>query len=169
MAPRCTDYRISAATAREMKGVVLLPADMRLIFLRRYAEQHGADALAQLFAQFIGMANSVVENNREMIELLGITHGGDHPYTAEKYNLPTIFGALCGVELAEGVNPRGACAGCAFRIGTCANQSPVTTIDADWCGRDGGHDFLCHERLNDKGTPTTRCVGFARKQKGVAA
>ncbi|OWK35167.1 hypothetical protein FRUB_10009 [Fimbriiglobus ruber] len=95
----------------------------------------------------------MVENNREMAELLLITEGGLSPDEAAKANLPTLFGALGGILLTEGVDQAKTCGGCAFRLGTCANQSPSTTCDADWCSHPGEQDFMCHEDLDDQGNP----------------
>lgn len=169
-----TDYAMSDHEADQLKGIALLPHDIRREALALYASSHGRDALINLFSQFIGMANSVVANSREMAELLLITEGKLHPYEAEKVNTPTIFGALCGVSLANGVNQKKTCGGCAYRLGTMANQSPSTTSDADWCIEDGWHgaqpyDFLCHERLDEKGNPTTVCLGHAQRKKQCSA
>jgi hypothetical protein len=108
------------------------------------------------------MANSVVANCREMAELLLITEGGVNPYAAEKINMPTLWGALGGVTLAEGINQSLTCMGCAFRLGTIANQSPITTLDADDCGNPGEPEFFCHEDLNEAGQPVRGCSGFAQ-------
>lgn len=166
---RAIDYAMSDADTNELKGTVQFPFDLRVLALTQYAEKYGTPAIVNLFAQFIGLANSVVANNREMIELLGIIEGGEHPYTAEKYNLPSIFGALCGVNLANSIDPNRACHGCAYRLGTCANQSPSTTCDADYAAADS-FDFFCHERLDENDKPNTLCIGHAlRKKDRVAA
>lgn len=119
-------------------------------------------AVARLFSEFIGLAKSTVENCREMAELLLITEGNVQPTQAEKINMPTLVGALNGVRLADGVSEEGLCAGCAFRLGTVANQSPVTTTDAADCSEIGGQTFLCHEDLDDRGQPFKGCRGFAQ-------
>jgi hypothetical protein len=99
-----------------------------------------------------------------MIELLLIAEGGMHPHEAERVNLPTLFGAPNGVLLAQGVDQTKTCGGCAFRLGTCANQSPSTTCDADWCS--GGEDhFMCHEDLDEAGNPTRKCTGFTQARR----
>lgn len=163
---KAIDYAMTNAQADALKGVALLPADIRKLALDRYIADHGADALAELFAQFIGLANSVVANNRECIELFAIVEGGEHPYTAEKYNLPTIFGALCGVSLANSLTEGEPCVGCAYRLGTPANQSPSTTLDAEWCENEGEPRFHCHEDLNELGEPSRLCVGHALRTRG---
>jgi hypothetical protein len=163
--PRATDYQIDVSTARELMGIVLLPVDIRHEVLRQFRDKHGNGPLLDLFAQFIGLANSVIENNREMAELLLITEGGMDPQTAEKANLPTLFGALNGILLTEGVDQEKTCGGCAFRLGTCANQSPSTTCDADWCSNPGEEDFMCHEALDDQGNPKRKCTGFTQFRK----
>lgn len=165
-AGKALDYSLSRAQAETLAASCLLPADMRVEIIRRYASDHGREGLIDLLAQFIGMANSVVDNNREMIELLGLCEAGEAPNSVEKYNLPTIFGATQGALLAAKVpQDDGMCAGCAFRLGTCANQSPSTTCDADWCGHPGEEPFMCHEELDEKGEPTKGCAGFARLRK----
>ena len=119
----------------------------------------------ELFSQFIGMANSVIENNREMLELFLITECHVHPYTAEKINLPTLFGALNGIEIAERVEESKTCTGCAFRRGTCANQSPITTIDAKDAVEGDIGQFMCHTDLDDNMEPTHKCIGYAQLVK----
>lgn len=100
MSSRACDYRIPADAAEHLKGVVVLPAATRRELLARYVEEHGAAALADLFAEFIGLSNSVVENSRECIEYMGIL--ALHPDPEHRPNLPTVFGALCGVALVNG-------------------------------------------------------------------
>lgn len=158
-----TDYTMTAAQASELAGVVLVPADLRTQALRRYAATHGTDALAELAAQLIGAANSVVANCREMAEILLIDHGV-HPYSAEKVNFPSLYGAMGGVMLASGTKQDGLCHGCAYRLGTVANQCASTTSDALSCAQDA-QDFMCHEKLDSRGNPTKQCVGHARATK----
>lgn len=164
--PAPCDYALTDAQAEAMQAAVLLPADLRRKMLRRLRR----DELVDLFAQFIGLANSVVFNNREMIEIALIVEGKQYPGTASQINLPTIFGALSGVKLAN-ITPAKAktCSGCAYRHATPANQSPVTTCDADW-QRGNGDDFWCHEDMNADGTPSRKCVGhlLAMKVEGKA-
>jgi hypothetical protein len=163
---KACDYRLSLMEADALAVASLLPADMRAEIFRRYAKEHGSEALIQMVSQFVGLANSVVANNREMIELAGIIEGTLHPERSDQINLPTIFGALMGVRLANAVpqNQRGMCGGCAYRLGTPANQSPSTTADAVWCEEPG--QFMCHEDLNAKGEPAHACRGHARATKG---
>lgn len=156
---KATDYTMSIQDAYELKGVTLLPHEFRKQLLRKYAKDHGRDALADLFSQFIGLANSVVANSHEALEMVAITEFGAEPRVAEQINFPSIFGALCGVSLAAGVNQEKTCHGCAFRIGSCANQSQITTCDADWC-LDGDDRFMCHENLDVDEQPTKPCIGY---------
>jgi hypothetical protein len=156
------DYTLSDADADVLKGAALIPVDLRVQLLTRYMREHGDAALLNLFAQFVGVANTVANNCREAAEMLLILEGGMYPHQAEKANLPTIFGALNGVKLANGVRQDKLCDGCAFRRGTPANTSPSTTIDASDCADDGTR-FMCHERhLDAQGEPTQLCVGFAQ-------
>jgi hypothetical protein len=162
---KAQDYQLSDADAETLKGIVLLPDEFRRRLLAKLPK---AD-LVHLFSQMIGLANSVVANNREMIELEGIISGELHPDKAHEINLPTLFGALCGVALANAVDGNKTCGGCAYRLGTPANQSPVTTCDADWCDKGGGHDFMCHEDLDDSGNPKHICRGYAQIVKAARA
>lgn len=158
---KASDYDISSADANELKGAVLLPLEFRLMVLRKYKAERGCDALINLFANFIGMANAVVANTRDAAELLLIIQGDMHPNTAEKINTPSLFGALQGAELANKVDQKKTCVGCAFRKGSLANQSPSTTADVHWCL--GGDDqFMCHEHMDDEGNPTVPCGGHAQ-------
>lgn len=168
-----TDYALTPAARDVLMGATSLPADLRALVLRHFLADHGAEALIEAFAQFIGLANSVVANNREMIEIILICDGGMSDREAEKANLPTVFGALNGLKIAEGLEPAGMCEGCAFRVGAPANQSPCTTVDADHCAEPGEVNFLCHaEGLDDRGEPTRGCAGWAQlraRRKAVAA
>ncbi|AXN23833.1 TPA: hypothetical protein NID51_001914 [Pseudomonas aeruginosa] len=163
MAEPHVDYRISAADAHELAGAVLLPADLRRQVLEKMAAQRDPATMLDLFAQVLGMANAVAENCRAMVELILIERG-EHPHTAEQANLPTMFGALQGVVLAATVNPRGTCACCAYRLGTPANTSPVTTSDAIYCRQELSR-FYCHADLDDQGNPVRTCVGHAKAMK----
>src|SRR6185503_13705551 len=133
LSPKAIDYELSVRDSKELLGVVLLPHEIRLKVLENYRKEHGSQALANLFSQFIGLANSVVANSHDAIELFLIVGKVEHPYQAEKMNWPTIFGALNGVKLAKGVNQEKTCHGCACRLGSLANQSPSTTCDVEWC------------------------------------
>lgn len=158
------DYALTDTQAETLQGASLIPVDLRRKLLRRLRR----DELVELFAQFIGLANSVVANNREMIELAGIISGELHPERAHEINLPTIFGALSGVKAANLVPAEAkTCGGCAYRLGTPANQSPVTTSDVDW-QRGAGDDFWCHEDMNADGSPNRKCIGhlLAMKAEG---
>lgn len=159
---RAQTYSLTHDDAAWLAGACGLPADIRSEAFTSYAALHGIGALANLFAQFIGMANSVVANNREAIELFGIIEGGMSPQQAEKLNLPTIFGACNGAMIAAGIEQKPLCHGCAFRVGALANQSPATTCDADWCSHPGEEPFYCHEDMDEKGDPTKACAGFAQ-------
>jgi hypothetical protein len=160
--PTACDYALASEDADFLKAVSLLPSQERRDLLSRYKQRNGLTALLDVFAQFIGLANSVVTNNREMAELLLITEGGCTERTAESAHLPTIFGALHGAELANQVErPKALCEGCAFRLGTPANQSPITTCDASWSAETDDR-FMCHVRgLDDDGEPTRLCAGYA--------
>ncbi|MCY1533668.1 hypothetical protein D9M68_690080 [compost metagenome] len=155
-----TDYRIAAADAQELLGIVLLPADLRRLALERIAAQRDHAEILDLFAQVLGMANAVAENARAMVELI-LMEEGMHPHSAEKANLPTMYGALQGIVLADGVDPRGTCAGCAYRLGSPANTSPITTLEAEHCRREL-EEFYCHAEMDAQGQPTRRCVGHRK-------
>ena len=159
---RTTEYALTRSQATTLAGATGLPVETREEIFAHYAKVHGAPALASLFAQFMGLANSVVANNRTALEIFGMVNLDGGPYTVEKYNLPTIFGACNGAIIADGVEQEGLCGGCAFRIGTHANQSPVTTCDADYCSHPGEQPFMCHEDMREDGDPKRACVGFAR-------
>lgn len=159
-----TDYSITAADANELAGAVLLPADLRRQVLQRLAGQRDQAEMLDLFAQVLGMANAVAENCREMVELILVTEGGMHPHTAEQANLPTMFGALQGVILANGIDPKGTCRGCAYRLGSPANTSSVTTLDAVSCQENLQH-FFCHAYLDEDGMPIRSCVGHSKAMR----
>jgi hypothetical protein len=155
-------YELCKSDASWLAGAVLMPPDIRQKVFEKYAEENGQARLVNLFVQFVGMANSVVENGRAFLEEVAIIHGDMHPYQAEKLNLPTIYGACRGAEMAHGITQDALCGGCAFRIGTHANQSPTTTCDADACAHPYEQPFMCHEDLDEGGNPTKGCAGAAQ-------
>jgi hypothetical protein len=159
-------YSVTLADAQALAGIVAVPTSVRADLLRAYRAAHGEAALINLFAQAIGMANSVVENNREAIEILGICDGTLHPHSAHQINLPTMLGACQGAQIAR--HAKGMCHGCAFRLGSVANQSPSTTLDAGDCVS-AGTPFLCHDEPDGK--PRRACRGFvtARRRAGAHA
>lgn len=161
--PENTDYSFLPSEAKELMGIAELPHEYRRQLLRKFAKEHTLMALADLFSRFIGMANSVVANNREMLEMYLISEQGMHPYTAEKINLPTIFGALQGCTLVEGIDQTKTCETCAFRLGTPPNQSPVTTTDADWVMSEKDTQFMCHHDMDEHGNPTRKCTGYTQR------
>lgn len=154
------DYAMTPAAAQFLKSVALVPVDVRLKLLARYQREHGAQRLRLLFAEFIGLANSVVANNREAIETVLLEFDIGHPDRPQPINLPTIFGALVGVENAALVDSDAVCAGCAFRLGTWANQCPITASDAHDAAS-GEFVFNCHEDLDESEEPTHRCRAYA--------
>ncbi len=161
-----TDYRMDAASAARLYRVALLPAGGRVAALRVMARELGAHVFVDLVAQFVGLANSVAANASEQAQNLLAEHGV-HPYTAEKINMPTVLGALIGMQLVEGIDADALCHGCAFRRGSIANQCQPTTIDAATCVQPGEPAFMCHERLDGAGQPEVACRGWAQLRRHV--
>lgn len=163
-APASHRYSISPVDADMLQGVATIGGEVRTYLLRQYVENHGVDALIGLFGEFVGLANTVAENAKESA-IVVLINEGIHPYEAEKLNAPTVWGALEGVKLAAGVNPAPTCGGCAFRLGTVANTSPCTTLDAAACVQPGGQNFGCHVEFDAAGDPTHACAGWAQARK----
>lgn len=159
-----TDYTMTPRQAEDMALLANLPLAGRIRGLADYCEQHGVESLVELFAQFVGMANSVADNCRNMTDLVLISELGMHPDRFDSVNLPTIAGACQGVMLAAQCDPAGACEGCAYRIGSMANQSPMATSDAAYMSFDQ-KGFMCHAETDDRGSPTKVCVGHAKAFK----
>lgn len=153
------DYKIDPAIHNNLAAASLGSVGMRRELLRRIQRKHGTGALLEAFAQFMGLANSVVESNRRSITDL-LVECGVH----ESPNMSTILGAFEGIRAA--VSPaRGMCGGCAFRLGTPANQSISTVASAEECLRDGS-TFLCHINGIDKeGRATQPCAGAAKARR----
>jgi len=169
-------YRFSKRDAVILSGIVGLAQNAERETARKTVnevitatlERFSKEQLVDLFRNFIFMGLSVESNARDFMEAYFISETDMHPHDAEKLNLPTLWGALYGVGLAAGVDSNKACEGCAFRLGTHANQSPGTTVDADSCvhGYWSDDPFWCHEDLKD-GQPTKKCVGYALKKSGI--
>lgn len=103
-----------------------------------------------MFAQFIDLANSVVENCAEMSDQFLIEECGAHLDKFTSVNMPTILSALQGVVPANSCDPAGACHGCAYRLGSIANQSPIATSDAAYMAFNS-KCFMCHAHVDDAG------------------
>lgn len=158
------DYDIPTSAVDLLTLATTATGDDREQILIALAQRVGPRHLARLFAQFIGLANSVVANNREMLELHLITELHEHPHTAEKIHLPTVAAALEGIKLAQDVDASKVCHGCAYRLGSVANQSPIATADAAHCAEPGELAFHCHADLDENMQPTKVCVGWAQKR-----
>lgn len=140
---------------------ILLPAKDRMEWL---AEKISPSDLLDVLSNFIGMANSVQENAAEMLNMILLEHGIGHPDRTSNANLATLSGALRGITLSLGTNQKRTCKGCAYRKGTAANQSLVTTSDADYC-IDSNTDFFCHEKVDANGNPVKLCAGHVQAKK----
>ena len=157
-------YKFDKEIREMLMGAVGMPRDVMVEVLEYHLGQKSVGHAIDVLADFIIMARTVVENNREMIEDFLVQEGVLHPHESVKINLPTLFGALNGLALAEGIDENRVCKGCAYRVGTCANQSPVTTCDADW-QQNNSDMFWCHENLKEDGSPTRKCTGFLQQRK----
>lgn len=162
-----TEYSMTPGQALLLSKAAKAPLKDRRAILESYAFTHGHEALLELFSQFVGMANSVAENCREMTDLVLITEMGMNPDRFDSINLPTITGACQGVMLAARCDPTGACHGCAYRMGSIANQSPMATTEAAYMSFHQ-KGFMCHEELDDQLNGTKVCVGHAKAFKNDA-
>ena len=167
MIEAATDYAIAPQDAELLYGIATLPAIERKHALMAFTYRAGPQVIFDLFAQFIGLANSVASNAHEHAGNL-LTEFGVHPHTAEKINMPSILGALNGLVLVPGIDPAPLCHGCAFRKGSIANQCWPTTMDTEHCSEPGEVAFMCHEDIDEKGNPTTGCRGFAQRRVALA-
>jgi hypothetical protein len=147
--------------AVNLAGMAHLDLENRRSALEVYLQINGPRRLVEFTAQLIGMANSVAENCAEMSDQVLIEECGVHPDKFTSVNLPTIIGACQGVQIASKCNPKGACHGCAYRLGSIANQSPITTCDAEFMAHDR-KGFMCHAHLDEQREPTKFCVGHAK-------
>lgn len=162
--PANCEYSMSPDDAMDIAGIAQLDLAMRRLALSAYLEKHGQERLVELLAQFIGMANAVAENCGEMSDQVLIEECGVHPDRFDSVNLPTIIGACQGVLIASKCDPAGACHGCAYRLGSIANQSPITTSDAEYQA-DDRKGFMCHAHLDEHSEPTKVCVGHAKARR----
>ena len=162
--PANSEYSMTHSDAMDLAGFAQFDLVMRREALTSYLQRNGSQRLVELTAQLIGMANSVVENCAEMSDQVLIEECGVHPDKFTSVNLPTIIGACQGVMIASKCDPAGACYGCAYRLGSIANQSPITTSDAEFMAHDQ-KGFMCHAHLDEQGEPTKVCVGHAKAAK----
>ncbi|WP_162235686.1 hypothetical protein [Pseudomonas congelans] len=158
------EYNMTRSDASDLAGIAQLDLAMRREALTRYLRLNGSQRLVEFTAQLIGLANSVAENCAEMSDQVLIEECGVHPDKFTGVNLPTIIGACQGVLIASKCDPAGACHGCAYRLGSIANQSPITTCDAEFMAHDQ-KGFMCHAHFDEQGEPTKVCVGHAKASK----
>lgn len=162
--PANCEYSMEKSDASSLAGMAQLDLAGRRSALEVYLKIHGQRRLVEFTAQLIGMANSVAENCAEMSDQVLIEECGVHPDRFTSVNLPTLIGACQGVMIANKCDPAGACHGCAYRLGSIANQSPITTCDAEFMAHDR-KGFMCHAHLDAEGEPTKVCVGHAKAAK----
>ncbi|MFP5500728.1 MAG: hypothetical protein ACLGJE_31705 [Gammaproteobacteria bacterium] len=162
--PANSEYSMTHSDAMDLAGIAQFDLAMRREALTSYLQRNGSQRLVEFTAQLIGMANSVAENCGEMSDQVLIEECGVHPDKFTSVNLPTIIGACQGVMIASKCDPAGACHGCAYRLGSIANQSPITTCDAEFMAHDR-KGFMCHAYLDEQGEPTKACVGHAKASK----
>lgn len=162
--PANSEYSMTRSDATDLAGIAQFDLEMRRVALTSYLQRNGSQRLVEFTAQLIGMANAVAENCAEMSDLVLIVECGVHPDKFTSVNLPTLIGACQGVMIASKCDPAGACHGCAYRLGSIANQSPITTCDAEFMAHNR-KGFMCHAHLDVKGEATKVCVGHAKAAK----
>lgn len=156
---KAIDHQLNRSDAGALGGAVLLPRDIRIEVLQRIQRDRGIQGLIELFADVIGLANQVNDNSRKVIEDYLVSECGHDIETAQRLNLPDLFGGLRGVEIA--ITPkRGMCKDCAFRQGTPANQCQSSVADAQW-----SDDFDCH--LTPGVSAGRPCAGFMASKRYV--
>lgn len=160
-ADRSRQYSLTREDAVDLGGMSSMPVDLREEVIIGLMKRRGQKAVIRMFANFMGLANSVVANMRDAIEVYAIVEGDMHPHSAEQLNLPDIFGACNGAGLTDRIDQSKLCDTCAFRLGTIANQCAPTTCDADYCAHPGERPFLCHEHEEGE-EPSKACAGFAQ-------
>lgn len=160
------NYVFTEDQMRFLGGLVILPHNDRVEILHRIYQDlnYKPEDMIEMFSNFIDLANTVVENCDEHIRLYAITEMGMHPNDADRINMPSILGAVKGVEITQGLDQAKMCHGCAFRRGSVANTCLVTTMDTEYC-EENLDVFMCHENLTDNGNPTKKCRGFLKKIK----
>ena len=164
--PANCEYSMDKSDAENLAGMAQLDLEGRRSALEVYLRINGPRRLIEFTAQLIGMANSVAANCAEMSDQVLILECGVHPDRFTSVNLPTLIGACQGVLIASKCDPAGACHGCAYRLGSIANQSPIATCDAESMAHDQ-KGFLCHAHLDEEGEPEKVCVGHAKAVKAA--
>lgn len=159
-----TDYAMSPEHAANLAGGALLPRDLR-IETAKLLLRLGADP-AEVIADLLGMANSVVENCTELLRTEAVARGWVHFHEIDRINFPSMHGALMGVLLSAGVDAAKVCHGCAFRLGSMANQCAPTQYDAA-AAVDGEFPFMCHEELDASGKATHGCRGYGQQRSAA--
>lgn len=158
-----TDYGFNAGDAIALSALPIVNHAERVRLLEMCFKAKGKKRFIELFADFVGLANETLLNAREMSEMVLITECNMYPQQAEKINMPDLFGALQGIALAHGIDQSKLCDGCAFRRGTTANQSSITTTDA-FEQIENSDPFLCH--IDDDGgfaeNPRKACRGWSQ-------
>lgn len=152
-----TNYILSRADAQFLIDLLSLPLDEQEKELNNKARNN----VYRLFLQFIALTHSVMRNNFEVVK------SDIDPAMHNRISLPTIFGALNGIVLANGIDPSTLCPTCAYRIGTPANQTLPVAIDAMWCASKLDEPFYCHADKSPEGYPTKACAGYAQRKRKI--
>lgn len=164
------DYQaISSEVAQHLLEIGQIPHELRIVRLHRLVREGKIKIDEHLVSGLIGLINSISYNAMMMSEQVFNESGLFHPDKPVSVNMPTIQGALQGITLASNVCQKKTCATCAYRLGTIANQSELTTSDAMYCV-ENGITFKCHEELCPEekfyGTDRTlkTCAGHAQME-----
>lgn len=119
-----------------------------------------SDDLASLIMALMRLCDDVVKNHEDVMRLLGYINGATEK-EAEDLNIPTLKGALFGIQLSDGVDQSVLCETCALRRGSIPNQCESTLNDLLYTLDDEPH-FMCHEGIDGNERPTTGCRGYAQ-------
>jgi hypothetical protein len=162
-------YKPDNAGAEALAALSVLSYEDRLSQIKRLRREHGIEWVLRLFNDTIGMANSVTDNSHEMVKFVALMNADLHQQDVDKISLPSMLGAAMGAAAAALCEDVKVCDGCAFKIGSIANQCVPTQADVRHITADDGR-FLCHVDGLEGDKPTQACKGWAVVQKrgGVA-
>ena len=124
--------------------------------------------LVEVVSTMLELGDQVLINSKESTKV--ITAAANLPEM--RINLPSLKGALLGLDLAANVDAKKTCATCAYRIGTSANQTVSTLLLAIDSEKNYPSHFDCHENADPLSVGDQKlrlCGGFAQriKIKGV--
>lgn len=140
-------YKLSEQLANLIILTKGMSAEGMASVFKEYLQRNDKEEPAVIIANILAMSQSVISNISDELERELISSG--KMSNDQRLNMPSLAGAAMGSKMAN--TEKGKC-GCAFKLGSFANQCEATVFSAGL-----GDEFFCHQKGKKK-----LCKGWIR-------